>query len=321
MDSLVSVIIPCFNADKWLREAIDSVLHQTYPLVEVIVIDDGSTDYSLDIIKSYGSQIIWEAGPNRGGNYARNRGLMLAKGDLIQYLDADDYLLPAKLARQVAYLHETGADVVYGDWRHKYHLPDGTFYEGEVKLSGDQNDILESLLEDWWVSPACILFRRKSVEASGGWDEKLKAAQDRDFFISVVMSGATVVYQPGCHSIYRRYGSVTISTSSKTRYLESHLSVLVKIEQALIERGDFTPKYKRALAQSYFSVARRYLDIDPSLYHRYINRTLELSPQFQAKRSDRTFLFEVMQKTLGFQNTERVVVSLKRLNKLLSSLL
>src|SRR2546421_11836378 len=118
---LASIIIPCYNAERWVAEAIRSALDQTYAPIEVIVIDDGSTDKSLEVIKSFGNMIRWESGPNRGGSHARNRGFESSSGKYIQFLDADDYLLSQKIETQVAFLEKTGADVVYGDWRYKWH--------------------------------------------------------------------------------------------------------------------------------------------------------------------------------------------------------
>ena len=89
---LVSIVIPCYNAERYVGEAIESALDQTYPHKEVIVIDDGSTDSSLEVIRSFGNHLRWETAPNRGGSAARNRGLELARGELIQFLDADDLL-------------------------------------------------------------------------------------------------------------------------------------------------------------------------------------------------------------------------------------
>ena len=323
MPKLVSVIIPCYNAEKWLAEAIDSCLNQIYPAIEIIVIDDGSTDGSLDIIKSYGDceasrrhRIVWETGINRGGNHARNRGIAKAKGEYFQFLDADDYILPEKIARQVEFLEQTKADVVYGDWRHQRHDSDGSFVLEEIKISGDRPNILASLLADWWVSPACILFTKKAVENSGGWDETLKAGQDRDFFLSVVMSGAKVVYQPGCSSIYRRYGNVTVSSASETKYLESHYQIVRKVEQKLIREGNFTSEYRRALAQSYFTMARKYLAIEPDKYREFMDKTMVLCPNFEPDRSHRTKLYSLAQKILGFPRLEKIVVSIKSLNTL-----
>ena len=81
----VSILIPCYNAARWVGQAIDSAIGQTHPDKEVIVVDDGSTDGSLEIIKSFGNRIRWESGPNRGGNAARNRLLEMARGDWLQY--------------------------------------------------------------------------------------------------------------------------------------------------------------------------------------------------------------------------------------------
>src|ERR1700734_3340325 len=101
MSPLVSILIPCFNAKQWIAQAIESALQQTWPEKEVIVVDDGSTDGSLGVIKRFEGRVRWETGPNRGGNQARNRLLELARGEWLQYLDADDYLLPDKVALQM----------------------------------------------------------------------------------------------------------------------------------------------------------------------------------------------------------------------------
>ena len=211
---LVSVIIPCYNAERWIDEAIQSALNQTYSPVEVIVVDDGSSDGSWKKIQEFGSRVIAETGPNRGGSAARNRGFVLSRGDYIQFLDADDYLLPKKIPRQVAFLEASGADVVYGDWRHEHFLPDGSSQLEEIAVSGAQADVLSALLSGWWVAPAALLFRRHVLEKTGGWDESLAAAQDRDLFISIAMTDAKIAYQPGCYSIYRRYGHDTVSTGN-----------------------------------------------------------------------------------------------------------
>jgi glycosyltransferase involved in cell wall biosynthesis len=119
---LVSILIPCFNAERWVAQAIESALAQTWPEKEVIVVDDGSADGSREIIQRFGDRIRWESGPNRGGNPTRNRLLALARGEWLQYLDADDYLLPDKVAAQMNYLTtQPPTDVLYGlvtkeDW-------------------------------------------------------------------------------------------------------------------------------------------------------------------------------------------------------------
>ena len=228
--------------------------------------------------------------------------------------------MPQKLEKQVQFLEATGADVVYGNWRHQYHLENGEVALDDIKNSGNQPDILKALLSDWWVSPACLLFRRSAVKLSGGWDESLSAGQDRDFFLSVVMSGAKVSYQPECDSVYRRYGNVTVSSASQERYLENHLKILEKYEIRLRQRDKFLDDYKDALAQSYFSIARKYLEINPALYSQFLEKTLSLSPKFQAQSSERSFLYIFAQKIFGFKKLELFVVTLKRFNKHLRQL-
>src|SRR5258708_3350067 len=114
MGPLVSILIPCYNAEGWIAQAIESALQQTWPEKEIIVVDDGSTDNSLAIIRQFDPNIHWESRPNLGGNAARNRLLELARGEWLQYLDADDYLLPEKVSRQVQFvLSHSECDVVY----------------------------------------------------------------------------------------------------------------------------------------------------------------------------------------------------------------
>ena len=109
----VSIIIPCYNSAAWLAETLASALAQTWTDREIIVIDDGSTDNSAAVARSFtarGVQLVTQA--NAGAAAARNAGLRLARGDYIQFLDADDLLAPDKLARQVRLLEESGNDCI-----------------------------------------------------------------------------------------------------------------------------------------------------------------------------------------------------------------
>jgi glycosyltransferase involved in cell wall biosynthesis len=279
MNRLVSVIIPCFNAERWIAEAIDSCFAQTYPRVEVIVIDDGSTDRSAEILARYDQRIIWQSGPNRGGNHARNLGFKLSSGDYIQYLDADDYLLPEKLERQVKALDEDHADLVYSDWRYKYHTPDGGEFLDDIHISGPKPDLLEAVLVDRWVAPVALLFTRDAVFRSQGWDESLRAAQDRDFLISVLINGAKAAYSPGCYSIYRRHGDNTVSTSNHEVWIASHWQLMEKAEANLRRLKKLSPVYRLALARSYLSKWKyMFAKIGVGEYPRLIRRIIRVLP-------------------------------------------
>src|SRR5476651_2089512 len=112
MPALVSIGIPCYNAERWIAGAVESALAQTWGETEVLVVDDGSTDGSAEILRGFGDRIRVERVMNGGVNRARNLLLKGARGEWIQYLDADDYLRPEKVARQI---EEAGAeaDVIY----------------------------------------------------------------------------------------------------------------------------------------------------------------------------------------------------------------
>src|SRR5687767_3517364 len=110
----VSIAIPCFNAERWLRTAIESALAQRGVEPEVIVVDDGSTDHSAAVAREFGDRIRFIAGPNRGGNQARNSALEHASAKWVQFLDADDYLEPHKIETQLREANGGGdADILY----------------------------------------------------------------------------------------------------------------------------------------------------------------------------------------------------------------
>jgi glycosyltransferase involved in cell wall biosynthesis len=296
---------------------VESCLNQTYPNVEIIAIDDGSTDRSIEILQKYLPRIKLEIGPNRGGNSARNRGIALSAGEYIQFLDADDYVEPDKIARQVRFLEETKADVVYGDWRCRQHLAGSSLnYLDRIEVSGVQQDIVASLLslrggyngfQRWWLNGGAVLYRRQVVNQVGGWDETLRAAQDMDFITSVALSGAKIGYQPGCYFVHRKYGAVTVSSSNLGRWLESYCISLNKSEVALARTGRLTQEYRTALAVGYFEIARVYYSCDErALFAIYakalnnlINKIVDLCPNFNA--TGETHVFMLLQRLFGFR--------------------
>ncbi len=287
---LVSIIIPCFNAELWVEEAINSCLQQTYPHLEIIVIDDGSTDSSLEIIKGFQGAVTWETGVNRGGNYARNRGFTLSNGEYIQYLDSDDYLLPDKISQQLSFLEQTQADIVYGDVRYQYHTTEGAIYQEDATfwgIAGEHEDFLESLLTYGCLPPMAYLLKRQVIMNSLGWDESLPAAQDRDFLISLMLTNPhlRVKYQPSIGAIYRRYGDVTVSTASKHRLVHSFCRVLAKAESRLQESDRLSSRYIKALATCYYTMSQEYKrEISSSLYQYIIKKYLSLVSTLQVKK-------------------------------------
>lgn len=222
-DLLVSIIIPCYNGEAYVAEAIQSALDQTWPRVEVIVIDDGSTDGSLEVIRSFGDQIRWEAGPNRGGCAARNRGSELANGEFVQFLDADDLLDADKLEWQLG-LPAKDRHLVVCD-RVDFNLESGE--KREVRLPFDNDEPFRSVLRCERLGTSAPLHRRKWLLEVGGFDRSLPCAQEYDLHLRLAANGVRFIHHPRVAWTARiRDGSVS---SSWGRVLQQHPAIFERL--------------------------------------------------------------------------------------------
>lgn len=252
--SLVSIIIPCFNAERYIADAIRSSLEQTYPHKEVIVIDDGSTDNSLDVIKKFGGSIIWETGPNKGACAARNRGLQLAKGERIQFLDADDWLYPQKLERQMACLQAAPVATPVCDA--------DVFKEGQVisrhKAPDTCTDSLLPLLTHQ-LQTSSPLHLKSNVLRVGGFREELPCAQERDLHLRLACHGWPIqrVAEP-LYAIRRLPVSVS---SAYEKVLDQHAAIANRLRAILKERNAWTHDNARAVAGFLTRDARAYMGL------------------------------------------------------------
>jgi len=199
---LVSVVIPCFNAGRLVGDAIRSALNQTYRPIEVIVLNDGSIDESEQIIRSFGDSIRSESGPNRGACIARNRGLAVSRGELIQFLDADDLLHPEKVARQVKELRDDDA-IAFGPWlRFSRRLPSPP-YEPDICAATSANDLLLQWLQGKFVICNSLLWPARLLSRIGGWDARIVANQDGELLMRALSRGARLRYCDDARAFYR----------------------------------------------------------------------------------------------------------------------
>lgn len=184
----VSVIIPTYNRAALIGRTIESVLGQTYPHVEIIVVDDGSTDDTRKVLAQYGERIHYIYEQNAGPSTARNRGARASRADYIGFLDSDDLMLPNKLERQVAYLDaHPDMDIVLCGWRR-------TRRDGSTRacLSVPTDRILESILLSGvhgFLATAVPLMRRTSFDRTPGFDESLPSREDQDFWMQAALAG------------------------------------------------------------------------------------------------------------------------------------
>ncbi len=249
---LVSIIIPCFNGQDCVGAAIQSALDQTYPEKEIIVVDDGSTDGSLAVIQGFGEKIRCETGPNRGGGAARNRGLGLARGELIQFLDADDMLLPLKLEVQVPVLVRTGADVVYSDWD-QYDSEDAA-RKRQCSVPHPSGDAVILALARQNITTEAPLHRKEILTAIGGFREDLPCCQERDLHLRQACAGARFHHLPKVlHTVRLRAGSVSHNELRVIKWMRE----LLKARYAELKgRGDLTLPRRRAFATLMAAQAR-----------------------------------------------------------------
>jgi len=226
----VSILIPLYNSEAYIAETIDSCLNQTYKNIEIIIVDDGSSDNSLNIAQTYSHQysnITVETQKNSGAPVARNKAYVLSTGDYIQYIDADDLLHPDKIRLQIDILEnlDTRA-LVFGRW--------GTFKKNienvvwkDLPVNKDYDDPKQFLIELWESGMAAIthlwLVPRVLVEESDGWNENLTKNQDGEFFARIVYKSTKIVFVKNSIGYYRKDNTNSISSQISKKALESTL--------------------------------------------------------------------------------------------------
>lgn len=257
MNSLVSIIIPCYNGEGFVGEAIGSALAQTYPHTEVIVIDDGSTDGSLDVIKSFGDRIRWETGPNRGGSAARNRGLDLAQGELVQFLDADDLLYPYKLEWQVPLMVKRKADMVFCDWESVPFGQPEPVQRHRLEFDNEGDDPVIFCLRSHLPTSSPIHWK-KNLQKVGGFDEDLPCAQERDLHLRLACAGLSFNHLP--EVLYRVRSRREGVSSDYLRVLDQRLPIFLRNLDRLDARKKLTERRLEAFAAALARDARRYAE-------------------------------------------------------------
>ncbi len=241
MSPTVSIVIPCFNAQETIREAIESCLRQSYDAFEVVVVDDGSTDRSVHVLSEFSNDIRWETGENRGGCAARNRGTELATGDYIQYLDADDILHTDKLSLQMEQVLCNPGKLVFSDVS---YMDDRKPHPHHRRL-GDASDSFEFMIEAGLQTSAPI-HRREWLDRVGGWTEGLCCAQERDLHLRLAAIGIPFMRFPrNLVSIRRVEGSVS---SSYVRVMDQHEQILSRVRLLLESQGRLNDERLAAMA-------------------------------------------------------------------------
>lgn len=218
MRELVSILMPAYNAEKWIRESITSARNQNWLYYELIVVDDGSSDNTFSIANAFQSKTVKVVRQEkRGASAARNRGLSLAQGDYIQWLDADDLLAPNKISEQMKYAEDGDKTLrllssAFGYFFYRTHK--AKFLPTALWQNLSPFDwLLIRFLERVWIHPAAWLVSRKLTSQAGPWDERLSLNDDGEYFARVVAASEEVKFIPEAKSFYRQVNMSSLSNS------------------------------------------------------------------------------------------------------------
>ena len=272
---LVSVLIPAYNVERYGAKTVRSVLDQTYPNVEIIVVDDGSTDQTLDVLRQFeaqGVRVIAQA--NAGACVARNRALAEASGEYLQYLDADDLLSPDKIERQVDLLSRSpegclaiGGTVYFDDGTDPN---EGRFSRGSLSVNSD--DPVQWLVDLWtpnkgWgmVSLHAWLIPRAVADEAGEWDPAVTQDQDGEYMARVLMAASGVRWDAEGRAYYRKFGHAgSVSRGRSARHLQGRLRAIDSKAHHVLPQTSAANR-----AQAAAGLARQYRDVAFHAYPAY----------------------------------------------------
>ena len=257
----ITVGIPCFNAARWIAQAVQSALDQRDVEVEVIVVDDGSTDDSVAIAQSFGERVKVIAGGHQGANHARNLVLQNATSEWVQYLDADDYLESAKVITQ---LRESDggrdADVIYSPvWIETWSADSSTRVASE---SSPEADIFTQWIR--WHIPQTggCLWRREALLRVGGWREGQPCCQEHELYLRALMAGLRFVFTPTPGAVYRIWSEETLCRKDPLLVIRIRTGLFDTLLGHLSQNNRLTDTHRREFGRACFAMSRTFAQHD-----------------------------------------------------------
>lgn len=307
---LVSVIIPAYNSAKTIERTLASVFLQDYPNIEIIVINDGSTDDTELVLKQYSERIQYFTQKNSGVSVARNLGFEKSTGEYIQYLDADDLLAEGKLSKQIKALKENNADVAYGDWM-KFTEIDLVYKELEIVSREMRLRPEIELITDFWTPLAALLYTRRIANKIGGWNTSLPVIQDARYAIDAAIHQANFIYTPGVMGYYRVNETGSLSTRNRFNFMNDCLENAKQVDA--IWRNDYSNDLEKKMA--IINVLRFCINefsiLDKSKHNEAVNLILDIDKKYIPENSK---LLRAMSKLLGYRMAEEIAYYKRKLS-------
>jgi hypothetical protein len=299
---LVSVLIPAWNADAWLAEAIESALAQTHGALEILVVDDGSDDRTPEVLAAFGERVRWESTPRRGAGSARNRLLERAHGEWLQFLDADDLLLPRKIERQLAAARHRrgGADLVVSPFLDE---------RGRVQRAPGGRDPWADFLGGRMGTTSSHLFRRAPLVQAGGWDPARRAAQEQELLGRLLAAGARVAVEPEALTVKRRVNPESLWRAvwrdDPKAAREADVSVVAQAVRHLRGRDGLDAGREAAAGARFLLMARSALRRGAGGAQDVLDEAARLGLGAEALLSESPLLYRALFRTRGFAAAEQ----------------
>jgi glycosyltransferase involved in cell wall biosynthesis len=308
---LISVVIPCYNAEAWIEETIASAATQRHVQVEIVLVDDGSDDNSVKLATAAaeGVPLTTLAQARAGASRARAAGTRAARGAFIQYLDADDVLLTDTLSERLEALVQSGASVAYCDWVRLEQQPDGAFTNGNTvsRTLGARPDV--ELLTDAWWPPGALLYRRDLVERLT-WREDLPIIQDARFLLDASLHGGVFVHVDAVGLKYRAHESSSLSRRDPRAFLEDCYANARDVQRGWERDGTLDDARRHALVRVYAYLARSFFAVDRDRFPELVEALFQLDPEFlpEGPRA-----FRALTRVVGYPRSEYVAAGWRQL--------
>ncbi|EON79319.1 hypothetical protein ADIS_0199 [Lunatimonas lonarensis] len=272
--SSVSVIIPVYNSQETLERAVASVIHEAL-VSEVLIVDDGSTDGSLELALGLAERfsvvrvLQHPKGSNKGACASRNLGLAHAQSDWIQFLDADDELLPGKMAGQLE-LANSEVLFVVGNSIH-------VFSDGRRHFRTSDKDVWKGLIRSNLGTTSSTLWNREFIVELGGWDQQLQSSQEYDLMFRLVQKNLKVAFDSSSKTIIHfREQSISNNPQQKEKRIQNWLSLRERIKNHLLESKQFGLKYQYAWSGAVGQFCSTQGAVLPSQINKFLFRAYEL---------------------------------------------
>lgn len=301
----VSVIIPVYNRAAMIGAAIDSALHAGSVAMEVVVVDDASTDDTASVVLAYGDDRVRliRLAENGGQSAARNHGIDAALGKYLKFLDSDDLLLPGHLDAEVRAMEE-GADIVASGWCDGF--PDGRrkFWDGP-RFDSIVDDVLAGLA----VPTSSALYRR---EGATRWDVNLRKLDDWDYYCQAALGAKRIATIPGYAYVMQHHGGTRATDTTMLLNAREHHHILYKIEERLEREELLTPPRRRRLAQYFYKELRVLYLHDPDVFELALRHIEYLDDRFVPRDEERQGYMRLLTRVLGVRTALKLHTAIKR---------